>query len=91
MTHNLPSQMRYRKEDDGEEDMGDMSLLSPDNDYRNQPYSFADKSQQQNKTATDWTQLNQPHLRTMTIQESNMGEDQIDQENMATFGDFPGE
>jgi len=35
MTHNLPSQMRYRKEDDGEEDMGDMSLLSPDNDYRN--------------------------------------------------------
>jgi len=26
--------MRYRKEDDGEEDMGDMSLYSPDNDYR---------------------------------------------------------
>ena len=31
MTHNLPSQMRYRRED-GDEDMGDMSLFSPEND-----------------------------------------------------------
>ena len=91
MTHNLPSKMRYKRGEDGEEDLGESSLLSPSNDYRSQLPVAAHKKQHQNKTATDWSLPPQPHLRNMTIKETHMDDESADQGDMATFGDFPDE